>query len=129
MSPRADEEPAVRETYLLLRLAAARRQPVAAVYDGLYRLLCPHVLGRKSGRLHVLVYQYGGRSNSGLPVAAEGVGVWRCLAVEKLRQVQLETSGWHSEPHSEPRSSRQTCIDEVDFDADAQPGEDPQQGQ
>lgn len=125
MSPWTDEGPAAREIYLLLRLAAARRQPVAAVYDGLYRLLCPHVLGRKSGRLHVFVYQFGGRSNSGLPVVPERVGVWRCLAVEKLRQVQLEAGGWHTEP----RSSRQTCIEEIDFDADAQPGEDPQQGQ
>ena len=48
-------------------------------------LLCPHVLGRKGqGRRHVLVYQIGGRSNSGLPVVAAGGGVWRGLAVEKL---------------------------------------------
>ena len=122
MSPQTDEEPIVRQIYLFLRLAAARRQPVAAVYDGLCRMLCPHVLGRKSGRLHVFVYQFGGRSNSGLPGAPEGVGVWRCLAVEKLGQVQLEAGGWHTEP----RSSRQTCIDEVDFDVDAQTEEDPQ---
>jgi hypothetical protein len=31
--------------------------------------------------------------------------------------------------HSEPHSQRQTCIDEVDFDIDAQPGDDPQKGQ
>ena len=28
--------------------------------------------------------------------------------------------------HTAPRSLRQTCIDEIDFDADAQPEEDPQ---
>jgi hypothetical protein len=28
--------------------------------------------------------------------------------------------------HTEPRSRRQTCIDEIDFDVDAQPGETPQ---
>src|SRR5437660_11759189 len=100
MPPQAARLEAVSEIYELLRLAAARRQPVAAVYDGLYRLLCPHVLGRKSGRLHVFAYQFGGRSNSGLPVAPEGVGVWRCLAVERLRQVQLEAGGWHTEPRS-----------------------------
>jgi hypothetical protein len=54
------------------------------------------------------------------------VGVfWRCLAVEKLSQVELRTDAWHTEP----RSPQQTCIDEVDFDTDAQPGEDPQKGQ
>ena len=51
MTPQPDKEQAVREIYLLLRRAAAGRQPVAAVYDGLPRLLCPHVLGRKAGRL------------------------------------------------------------------------------
>ena len=49
-------------------------------------------------------------------------GVWRCLAVEKLTQVELRAVPWHTEP----RSARQTCIDEIDFDADAQPEEDPQ---
>ena len=54
------------------------------------------------------------------------VGVfWRCLAVEKLSQVELRTDAWHTEP----RSPKQTCIDEVDFDSDAQLGDDPQKGQ
>src|SRR5215204_2962631 len=60
MTPQPDKEQAVREVYLLLRLAAARRQPVAATYDGLLRLLCPHVLGRKSGRLRMFCYQFAG---------------------------------------------------------------------
>ena len=87
MTPQPDREQTVREIYLLLRRAAACRQPVAAVYDGLPRLLCPHVLGEKSGGLRVLCYQFGGSSNSGLAVASEAMGGWRCLAVEKLSQV------------------------------------------
>ena len=122
MSPQPVTGQRVNETYELLRRAAIRRQPVAAIYDGLPRLLCPHVLGRKSGRLHVLFYQFGGGSNSGLPVAPEGVGDWRCLAVEKLGRVELSAEAWHTQR----RSRRQTCIDEVDFDVDAQPEEDPQ---
>jgi hypothetical protein len=125
MTPQRAEAQAVREVCSLLRVAAASRQPVAATYDGLLRLLCPHVLGRKSGRLHVLCYQYGGSSHSGLPVTPGGVGGWRCLAVERLSQVELRTDAWHTEP----RSLRQTCIDEIDFDADDQPGDDPQNGQ
>src|ERR1700737_2928846 len=125
MTPQPAETQAVREIYALLRLAAARRQPVAATYDGLPRLLCPHVLGRKSGRLHVFCYQFGGSSNRGLPMVPEGMGAWRCLAVEKLSQVQLRADAWHSEP----RSPQQTCIDEIDFDADAQSGDNPQKGQ
>lgn len=125
MTSQPDKEQAVREIYLLLRLAAAGRQPVAAVYDGLPRLLCPHVLGRKAGRLHTFFYQFGGGSHRGLPMVPDGIGGWRCLAVEKLSQVELRADAWHTEP----RAPRQTCIDEIDFDVDAQPEEDPQQGQ
>jgi len=125
MAPQPAEARAVSEVYSLLRVAAARRQPVAAGYDGVLRLLCPHVLGRKSGRLHVLCYQFGGSSNSGLSRVSGRVGSWRCLAVEKLSQVELRADAWHTEP----RSRRQTCIDEIDFDADAQPGDNPQKGQ
>jgi hypothetical protein len=70
----------------------------------------------------VLFYQFGGSSNSGLPVVPEGVGDWRCLAVEKLSQVELSAETWRTQQ----RSGRQTCIDEVDFDVDSQLEEDPQ---
>jgi hypothetical protein len=122
MTPQPDKEQAVRDVYLLIRMAAAGRRPVAAVYDGLPRLLCPHVLGRKAGRLHTFFYQFGGGSHRGLPMVPDGIGGWRCLAVEKLSQVELRADAWHTEP----RAPRQTCIDEIDFDVDAQPEEDPQ---
>lgn len=122
MTPQPATAQTVSEIYELLRLAGTRRQPVAAIYDGRPRLLCPHVLGKKSGRRHAFFYQFGGSSNSGLPVVAEGIGGWRCFAVEKLSQVELSSEAWHTEP----RAGRQTCIDEVDFDVDVQPEEDPQ---
>lgn len=122
MTPKLADANGVSEIYELLRYAAAHRQPVAATYDGQPRLLCPHVGGRKLSRLHVFCYQFGGSSNSVEPLAPEDRGVWRCLAVEKLSQVELRADAWHTEP----RSPRQTCIDEIDFDADAQPEEDPQ---
>ena len=105
------------------------RRPAGSLYlppiDGQARLLCPHVGGRKSSWLHVFCYQFGGSSNSVEPLAPGARGVWRCLAVEKLSQVELRADAWHTEP----RSPRQTCIDEVDFDTDAQPGDNPQKGQ
>ena len=66
-------------------------------------------------------YQFGG-SNSVEPLAPEDRGVWRCLVVEKLSQVELRTGTWHTES----RPPRQTCIDETDFNAGAQPEADPQ---
>ena len=125
MTPKPAGASSASEIYELLRYAAMRRQPVAATYDGQPRLLCPHVGGRKSGRLHILCYQFGGSSNSAELLTPEGGDVWRCLAVEKLSQVELHTGAWHTEP----RAKRQTCIDEVDFDVDAQPEDDPQNGQ
>jgi hypothetical protein len=70
----------------------------------------------------VFVYQFGGSSNSGLPITPDGVGGWRCLAVEKFSQVELSAEAWHTESHA----PHQTCIDEIDFDADAQREQDPQ---
>jgi hypothetical protein len=125
MTPTPAEASTLSEIYELLRYAAERRQPVVAIYDAQPRLLCPHVGGRKSGRRNVFCYQFGGGSNSIEPLAPEGGGVWRCLAVERLSHVPLRTGAWHTEP----RAKRQTCIDEVDFDIDAQPEDDPQNGQ
>jgi len=57
MTPQGDKVQALDEIYALLRTAAARKQPVAAVYDDLPRLLCPHVLGRnREGRLRAFCY-------------------------------------------------------------------------
>lgn len=118
MTQQAADGRAVAEVYELLRLAIRRRQPVAAVYDEQKRLLCPHVLGRKSGRLRVLCYQFGGGSHS---AAGEAAG-WRCLAVDKLRQVEWCEASWHTGP----RPGLQTCVDEVDLDTDAQREQAPQ---
>ena len=46
MHPQPAKAQAVSEICELLRLAAARRLPVAAIQDGRLRLLCPHMLGR-----------------------------------------------------------------------------------
>jgi len=59
------------------------------------------------------------------PLPPGGKGVWRCLTVERLSQIELHSGAWHTES----RSQKQTCIDEVDFDIDAQPGANPQNGQ
>ena len=64
-------------------------------------------------------------AGSGLRFGPEGIGGWRCIAVDKLSQVQLQTDAWRGEP----RLSQQRCVQEVDFDGDAQPGTSPQKGQ
>jgi hypothetical protein len=123
MAPHSGRIQSVDEVYALLRMAGVRKRPVAAMYEGHPRLFCPHLLGRsKQGRRNAFCYQFGGTSDSGLRTVSAGVGGWRCIVVEKLSQVELQSGAWHTEP----RSSRQTCVEQVEFDADAQRGEDPQ---
>jgi hypothetical protein len=119
MTPQAGEAQALDEICSLLRIAAARKQPVAAVYDGFPRLFCSHVLGRnREGRLRALCYQFGGGSERGLRIGP-GIGGWRCIAVDKLSQVELRAGDWRTEP-------RARCVEGIDFDADVQPGDNPQ---
>jgi hypothetical protein len=126
MTPGVDELQTVEEVYTLLMKAANGKQPVMAFYDGFPRLLCPHVLGRsREGRPLALCFQSVGRSSSGLRSLPHGVGDWRCLAVEKLSQVALTTEQWRTQARARP----QRCDEQIDFDIDAQPGEDPQKGQ
>jgi hypothetical protein len=126
MTPQLASTQSLDEIYALLRTATARKQPVAGMYEGLLRLLCPHVLGRsREGRLHAFCYQFGGNSGSGLRIGPEGIGGWRCIAVDKLSQLGLRTDAWRTEP----RSSQQNCVQEIDIDCDAQRGGRPQKGQ
>jgi hypothetical protein len=110
--------PALEQAHTRIRAAIIHRRPIAALYRGHRRLLCPHLLGwNKHRRLQVLCYQYGGDSKSGLK-PADASDNWRCLAVENLNQVQLLDGPWHTaENHSRP----QTCIEEVELDVDAYP--------
>ena len=124
MTPQPVKPQALDEIYGLLFAAAARKQPVAAIYVGFPRLLCPHVLGRnREGHLRAFCYQFGGGSGSGLRLGPEGIGGWRCIAVDKLSQVELRVGAWRTEP----RASHQHGVKYIDFDADAE--DDPQKGQ
>ncbi len=116
----------VEDIYALVRTAVTARRPIAALYGGRQRLLCPHRLGRNSaGQLRVLCYQYGGESGSGLEPIGSPAN-WRCIALEKLRKVTLLESGtWRTAAnHSRP----QTCVTDVDVDAEDYPERDPQNG-
>jgi len=110
----------------LVRAAIKERRPIVAAYEGRRRLLCVHKLGwNRERQLRVLCYQYAGESQSGLgPVGAPEN--WRCLAVEKLSDVELLEALWQTAPnHSRP----QTCIDEIDIDVEDYPErQEPQNG-
>jgi hypothetical protein len=112
--------------YKLVRSAVLGRRPMAASYRGRYRLLCPHRLGwNRKKQSRVLCYQYGGDSERGLAPAGSPAN-WRCMAVDELSEVKLLEDVWRTASnHLRP----QTCIAEVDVDAEVQPDRDPQKGQ
>jgi hypothetical protein len=110
--------PALEQVHAQVRAAIIHRRPIAALYRGRRRLLCPHLLGwNRQRRLQVLCYQYGGDSESGLMPAGASDN-WRCLAVENLNQPEILDGPWQTaENHSRP----QTCIEEVELDVDDYP--------
>jgi len=104
---------ALEQVHARVRAAIVHWRPIAALYRGRKRLLCPHLLGwNRQRRLQVLCYQYGGDSESGLqPVGSSDN--WRCLAVDNLSEVDLLDDPWQT---AENRSRPQNCIEEVELD-------------
>ena len=112
------------EIHRLVAAAAVQHRPIAARYDGMRRLFCPHVVGyNQPGAWRVFCYQYGGETKSG-PLPNGDEGIWRCLSLIKLSSVELLDSSWQTEPHA-----RQRCVENIEVDADDYPGGDPQNGQ
>jgi hypothetical protein len=98
-------------TYDAIRQAILDRMQVVATYQGHVREMCPHAIGMKNGRQHVLFFQFGGSSSRGLPPGGE----WRCMDVSTLFDVEIVTGDWHTSfNHSRP----QTCIDFIDVEVD-----------
>lgn len=101
---------------LLLRQAIEGLLPVFAVYQDRKRWLCPHVLGRKGPKLHLLAYQYAGESSSGLivppVVPSDGpTDYWRCMDVSLIEDLSvLEPGPWYT---CRRHTQRQTCVDRV----------------
>ncbi len=108
----------VEEIDRLVWTAVANRQPISAIYKERPRLFCPYRLGRnRAKQLRVLCDQCGGESESGLAPIGSPEN-WRCIALEKLRDVKLADGSWSSAPnHSRPAN----CVVEADIDAEDQP--------
>jgi hypothetical protein len=96
-------------TYQLFREAILRRQQIICSYDGCHREVCPHVLGHSDGEEKALTYQFAGQSTSSLPPAGE----WRCLFLNRVRDVRLRGGDWHTGPQ---HTKTQACVRVVDLD-------------
>jgi hypothetical protein len=96
-------------TYDLFAQAMRDKKHIRCVYGGYRRELCPHILGHTKGQEMALAYQFGGQSKSGLPPGGE----WRCLVLEKVRDVRLRDGHWYT---GAAHSRRQPCVEDVDLD-------------
>jgi len=96
-------------SYTTLRQAIIDRRQVTLFYAGYSRECCPHAIGTKNGKEHVLVFQFAGGSSKGLPPGGE----WRCMKVATVSQVTTAIGPWRTGTgHTRP----QTCIDNIDVD-------------
>lgn len=95
--------------YRIVKQAIESRTPIRATYGTRSRILCPHAVGWKDGKLHVLCFQSGGASTSGL--STDPNDNWRCLNLAKMSQIQLAGDESWRTAHSHRRPS--TCIDEI----------------
>ena len=102
------------DAYSILADAITNKQQVVARYHDEERIFSPHALGTKRGVSHVLVYQCGGSSQSGLPSGGE----WRCLNVDDLSAIRLEPGAWRTAANV---FNPQSCLDEVEVLADPLP--------
>lgn len=115
------EKGAAPDAYLLILEALAKKKPLGVMYEGHRRSICPHVIGRNAaGAWRVFAFQHGGTSQAGLPEK----GGWRCLALDRLYEVELLEEAWQTEPHAPQR-----CVLQVEADTEADYPEAPQNGQ
>jgi hypothetical protein len=96
------------ETEELLIQAIHERDQVTATYNNRRRSFCPHAIGRKDGKRHVLVYQFAGEGLEGAPLSPG----WRCLDIDGLSDVSVSPGEWHSAPNV---FNPQSCMDVVDI--------------
>ncbi len=99
------------DAYELVRRAILGKRQVVATYAGHRRAMCPHAIGTKGGLGQALFFQFAGGSNAGL---APGGG-WRCLAIDRLSEIEVRDGEWHTAPDYNGPGS---CIDAVDLAID-----------
>lgn len=103
----------MNDVYSLVRQAIIDKDQVVGTYRGHIREMCPHVIGTKDGVRRALFYQFGGTSQRTLWPDGSTKN-WRCIPIDRLRDVSVRKGPWHTAPI---HSRRQACIDYIDVQA------------
>ena len=94
-------------TYALFRAAILAERQVVCSYDGRWRELCPHIIGRnRSGEEVVLAWQFAGESSGKLPQ-------WRCLRLAHVTAISLRKGPWRE---GGSHRTEQTGVSAIDLD-------------
>lgn len=81
--------------------ALVDRRPVAVVYHGRRRVVCPHAIGCTGDRAIMLAYQIGGETSTGrLPT--DPTRRWRCFYVDEIEEVADDDGLWQSADNYNP---------------------------
>jgi hypothetical protein len=107
--------------YRFFRDAIVARRPIACDYQGLYRELCPHVLGHTKGEEVVLAFQFAGDSSKGLPPGGE----WKCLRLAKVANARLSDGPWRT---GASHRQAQSCVQVVEYDVNPASPYKPRRG-
>jgi hypothetical protein len=94
------------QAWAVLEQALTQKRPVALRYHGHDRILCPHAIGWKNGRLRVLSYQVAATTNR-RPNPDEPTQRWRCMFLAPA----ITDGPWESAPNYSPSSAN--GIDEL----------------
>ncbi len=84
-----------------LVVALLERRAVLVAYHGRRRVVCPHAIGHKAGRVMLLAYQVGGETSTG-SLTADPTRRWRCLYVDEIEGVADDDSDWQSAANYDP---------------------------
>lgn len=98
----------------LLRDAIINHKQVTGLCNQYPREFCPHLLGRTGIKWSVLVWQFGGLSDSDLPPE----GAWRCFELHDLDQLASREGQWHRGFYSGRRD--QHCVKIIHTAVDAE---------
>ena len=67
----------------MIKTAISSKQLLEFTYDGLHRIVEPHVYGIQDGKYQILVYQVAGQSSSG------NLPNWRRMDVNKISGMHI----------------------------------------
>ena len=107
-------QPRRGQAWEVLEQALTQRRSVRARYHGHDRLICPHRLGWRNGRIVALVYQAGGSSAHG-PLSTNPRNCWRSLFVDEIEHASISDEPWQTaDNYSATANTAETIILAVD---------------